>query len=104
AFDFKYDGGGLGRGGVGTLAVGGKEGAESRIEQNSPVGKFSLDESFDVGQDTGKPRIGDLERKKAFQFPGQIGKSRIKRGSDKLTPQQGGELEQLKRDFALSVQ
>ncbi len=40
----------LGKGGRGTLTVDGKKVAESRIEQTSPLGKFSLDESFDVGR------------------------------------------------------
>jgi arylsulfatase A-like enzyme len=104
AFDFKYDGGGLGKGGVGTLAVDGMKVAESRIEQTSPVGKFTLDESFDVGQDTGTPVIDDYEAKMPFKFTGKLEKVEIKLGPDKLTPQQRGELEQLKRDFALSVQ
>jgi hypothetical protein len=57
--DFKYDGGGLGKGGLGTLTIDGNKVAERRIEQTSPVGKFSLDESFDAGQDTGTPVIDD---------------------------------------------
>jgi arylsulfatase A-like enzyme len=103
-FDFKYDGGGLGKGGLGTLAVDGKKVAENRIEQTSPVGKFTLDESFDVGEDTGTPVIDDYDAKMPFKFTGKLEKVEIKLGPDKLTPQQRGELEQLKRDFALSVQ
>jgi arylsulfatase A-like enzyme len=103
-FDFKYDGGGLGKGGLGTLAVDGKKVAESRIEQTSPVGKFTLDESFDVGEDTGTPVIDDYEAKMPFKFTGKLEKVEIKLGPDKLTPQQRGELEQLNRVFALSVQ
>jgi arylsulfatase len=103
-FDFKYDGGGLGKGGLGTLAVDGKKIAENRIERTSPVGKFTLDESFDVGEDTGTPVIDDYDAKMPFKFTGKLEKVEIKLGPDKLTPQQRGELEQLKRDFALSVQ
>jgi arylsulfatase A-like enzyme len=103
-FDFRYDGGGLGKGGLGTLAVDGKKIAESRIEQTSPLGKFSLDESFDVGQDTGTPVIDDYEPKMPFKFSGTLEKVEIKLGPDQLTPQQRGELERLKRDFALAVQ
>src|SRR5215471_10724616 len=86
------------------VAVDGKTVAESRIEQTSPVGKFTLDESFDVGQDTGTPVIDDYETNMPFKFTGKLEKVEIKLGPDKLTPQQRGELEQLKRDFALSVQ
>jgi arylsulfatase len=103
-FDFKYDGGGLGKGGLGTLTVDGKKVAENRIEQTSPLGKFTLDESFDVGEDTGTPVIDDYEAKMPFQFTGRLEKVEIKLGPDQLTPQQRGELEQLKRDFALTVQ
>jgi hypothetical protein len=78
--------------------------AENRIEQTSPVGKFSLDESFDVGQDTGTPVIDDYEAKMPFKFTGSIEKVEIKLGPDQLTPQQRGELEQLKRDFAAALQ
>jgi hypothetical protein len=103
-FDFKYDGGGLGKGGLGTLSVDGKQVAETRIERTSPVGKFTLDESFDVGEDTGTPVIDDYDAKMPFKFTGKLEKVEIMLGPDKLTPQQRGELEQLKRDFALSVQ
>jgi hypothetical protein len=51
SFDFAYDGGGIGKGGRGTLAVDGKKVAEGRIENTAPF-RFSLDESFDVGEDT----------------------------------------------------
>jgi hypothetical protein len=78
--------------------------AESRIEQTSPVGKFTLDESFDVGVDTGTPVIDEYDAKVPFKFTGTLEKVQIKLGPNELTPQQRGELEQLKRDFALAVQ
>jgi len=104
AFDFAYDGGGTGKGGLGTLTVDGKKVAESRIEKTSPIGKFTLDESFDVGEDTGTPVIDDYDAKMPFKFAGTIEKIEIKLGADKLTPEQRGELEQLKSNFALAVQ
>ena len=78
--------------------------AESRIEQTSPVGKFTLDESFDVGEDTGTPVIDEYDAKMPSKFTGTLEKVQIKLGPNELTPQQRGELEQLKRDFALAVQ
>ena len=78
--------------------------AESRIEKTNPLGKFSLDESFDVGKDTGTPVIDEYDAKMPFKFTGTLQKVEIKLGADKLTPQQRGELEQLKRDFALRMQ
>jgi arylsulfatase len=51
-YDFKYDGGGMGKGGVGTISVNGKKVAEKRIEKTQP-GIFSVDDLADVGTDDG---------------------------------------------------
>jgi len=85
AFDFAYDGGGLGKGGLGTLSVDGRKVGESRIEKTSPVGKFSLDESFDVGQDTGTPVIDEYETKMPFKFTGKLDKVTIDLKQDATT-------------------
>jgi hypothetical protein len=49
-FDFAYDGGGPGKGGIGTLYIDGKKVGEGRIERTQP-GIFSADETADVGID-----------------------------------------------------
>jgi arylsulfatase len=51
-FDFKYDGGGPGKGGTGSIMVNGKKLAEGRIERTQP-GIFSVDDLADVGMDEG---------------------------------------------------
>jgi arylsulfatase A-like enzyme len=102
-FDFAYDGGGAGKGGKGTLSVDAKKVAESRIELTQPL-RFSLDESFDVGQDTGTPVIDEYDDKMPFKFSGTLKKVDIDLGSNELTPKQHGELEQRKRDLAMQVQ
>ena len=51
-YDFIYDGGGMGKGGVGTISVNGKKVAENRIEKTQP-GIFSVDDLADVGIDDG---------------------------------------------------
>jgi arylsulfatase len=51
-YDFKYDGDGLGKGGVGTISVNGKVVAEKRIEKTQP-GIFSVDDLADIGVDDG---------------------------------------------------
>ena len=53
-FDFDYDGGGAGKGGIGRLSVNDKQVAEGRIEKTVPV-VFSTDDTFDVGEDRGTP-------------------------------------------------
>ncbi len=80
-FDVKYDGGGVGKGGLGTLIVDGKEVAQGRINATMPA-RFSLDETFDVGEDTGTPVSEDYDV--PFKFTGQIEKVVIKLGETKL--------------------
>src|SRR6266478_6486343 len=87
----------------GTLAVDGNKVAEARFDKTIPF-RFSLDESFDVGQDTGSPVIDEYDAKMPFKFSGTLNKVEVKLGDDQLSPQKRGELEQLKKDFALRMQ
>jgi len=54
AYDFKYDGGGAGKGGTGTVSVNGVKVAETRIAKTEPS-IFSGDDMADVGVDEGTP-------------------------------------------------
>jgi arylsulfatase A-like enzyme len=56
-YNFKYDGGGPGKGGLGTITIDGNKVAESRLEKTQP-GIFSVDDLADVGLDEGTP-VGD---------------------------------------------
>jgi arylsulfatase len=103
-FDFVYDGGGLGKGGKGTFSVDGKAVAEARLEKTNPLGKFTLDESFDVGLDSGTPVIDEYDAKMPFRFTGILHKVQIKLGESKLTPAQRNELERLRREHAFATQ
>jgi arylsulfatase len=69
-FDFAYDGGGLGKGGLGTIFVNDKKVAEGRIERTQPM-IFSADETADVGEDDATPVTEDY---KAYdnKFAGKI--------------------------------
>jgi arylsulfatase len=80
-FDFKYDGGGIGKGGTGTLSVDGKQVAQGRIANTMPI-RFSLDETFDIGEDTGTPVSEDYDV--PFKFTGKIEKVVVKLGAPKL--------------------
>ena len=52
--EFKYDGGGLGKGGTVGLFVDGKAVGQGRVEQTVPMA-FSADETCDVGREAGSP-------------------------------------------------
>jgi arylsulfatase len=52
--EFKYDGGGLAKGGKVTLFVDGKPAGEGRVEATQPMA-FSADETCDIGQEFGSP-------------------------------------------------
>jgi arylsulfatase len=53
-YDFKYEGGGAGKGGIGTISVDGNKVAEANIPKTQP-GIFSVDDLADVGVDEGTP-------------------------------------------------
>jgi arylsulfatase len=72
-FDFAYDGGGPGKGGVGTLYVNGEKVAEGRIE-HTQGGLFSADETADVGIDLGTPVVEAIGAEHASKFSGHIPK------------------------------
>ena len=64
----------------GTLSVDGKTVGESRMEKTKPLGKFTLDESFDCGQDSGSPVIDEYDARMPFKFAGTLRKVEIKLG------------------------
>jgi arylsulfatase A-like enzyme len=68
-FEFVYDGGGVGKGGTGTIYVNGKSVATGRIEQTQCC-VFSADEGADVGSDEGTPVTEDYQV--PFKFTGKI--------------------------------
>jgi hypothetical protein len=59
--EFKYDGGGLTKGGNVSLFVDGKKDGEGRIDMTVPM-LFSADETCDVGKETGSPVLPDYRR------------------------------------------
>jgi len=72
-FEFAYDGGGPGKGGMGTLLVNGQKVAEGRIE-HTQAGIFSADETADVGIDLGTPVVEAIGSEDQSRFTGRISK------------------------------
>jgi len=70
-FDFAYDGGGLAKGGTGTLYVNDRKVAEGRIERTQPM-IFSADETADVGIDLATPVVESIGSEARSRFTGHI--------------------------------
>ncbi|MCL7960406.1 MAG: arylsulfatase, partial [marine benthic group bacterium] len=70
-FEFAYDGGGPGRGGVGTLYVNDQVVAEGRIERTQPR-VFSADETADIGIDLATPVVETIGAEAGSKFTGRI--------------------------------
>ena len=70
-FDFKYDGGGMGKGGTITLLANGKKIGEVRVDKTAGF-KYSLYEGQDIGEDSGSPV--DFDYTPPFKFRGKIQK------------------------------
>jgi len=75
-YEFAYDGGGLGKGGVGTIFVNGEKVAEGRVESTQPM-IFSGDEGADVGEDGETPVVEDYGIPAPYRFTGKIEKVTI---------------------------
>jgi len=71
--DFKYDGGGPGKGGTATLYINDKKAGEGRVEKTIP-GKIGFD-AMDVGMDLSSPVSEDY--KAPFKFTGKLNKLTI---------------------------
>jgi len=72
-FDFAYDGGGIGKGGVGTLYIDEKQVGQSRINRTQS-GIFSADETADVGIDLATPVVERIGAEHKSKFNGKIPK------------------------------
>lgn len=83
-FDFKYNGPGRGMSAIGTLSVDGTQVAEGEIK-HSVSNRFSLDETFDVGEDTGTPVVEDYVSKMPFRFTGELKNVVVELGKTGLT-------------------
>jgi arylsulfatase A-like enzyme len=72
-FEFAYDGGGLAKGGMGTLYVNDAKVGEARIPRTQPM-IFSADETADVGIDLATPVVEAIGSERKSRFTGSIPK------------------------------
>ena len=70
-FEFDYDGGGLGKGGNGTLYINNEKVGEGRIEHTQAV-VFSADETADVGIDLATPVVETIGAERESRFTGYV--------------------------------
>jgi arylsulfatase A-like enzyme len=63
-YDFKYDGGGPGKGGIATIYVNDKKVAEKKLDKTQP-GIFSVDDLADIGADDGT-HVADYGKSSIF--------------------------------------
>jgi len=68
--EFKYDGGGLAKGGTVSLFVDGRKDGEGRVDTTAAM-VFSLDESCDIGKESGSPVSPDYGPS-GNQFSGEV--------------------------------
>jgi hypothetical protein len=97
--DFKYDGGGLGKGATATINVDDKPVAEGRIERTIPF-RVSVDETLDIGEDTGTPVSEDYHV--PFNFTGKLNRVLIRLGEGKLGPEDQEQIARAKAAIGVS--
>ncbi len=96
--DFKYDGKGMGKGGAVTINVDDKPAANGRIERTVPL-LFSVDETLDIGEDTGTPVSEDYHV--PFKFTGDLKKVMIQLSDNKLTPEEEAEIKKAREEIGI---
>jgi len=97
--DFKYDGGGFGKGGMATMTVDEKQVAQGRIEHTIPF-RVSFDETLDIGEDTGTPVSEDY--RVPFTFTGDLKRVVIRLSDSPLSPEDEAEIRRAKAAIAIN--
>ena len=95
--EFKYDGGGLAKGGKVTLFVNDKKVGEGRVDKTI-FGRFSADETFDTGLDAGSP-VSDLYQS-PFKFTGTLNKIDINIAPTNLSANEQQQIDKANRAVA----
>lgn len=69
--EFAYDGGGIGKGGTGTIYINDRKAGEGRVGRTQPM-VFSADETADVGIDLATPVVSAIGSGSKSRFTGSI--------------------------------
>jgi len=102
-FKFAYDGGGIGQGATGTLLVDEKQVAEGKIPKTVGV-RFSLDETFDVGEDTGTPASEAYVDQMPYSFTGTLKKLAVVLEPEKLSKEEQARLRKQLSKALMAIQ
>jgi arylsulfatase len=97
--DFKYDGGGIGKGGAVTISVDDTPVAEGRVERTYAF-RVSLDETLDLGEDTGTPVSEDY--RVPFKFSGKLNRVLIRLSDSPLSAEDEEQIRRAKAAITLS--
>jgi len=98
--DFKYDGGGIGKGGTASLFINDKKVGEGPIEKTCPS-RFGA-ESFDVGLDAGSPVSEDYQS--PFPYSGTIKKVEINTQPSAVTASEQRKVREYERKTAMTIE
>lgn len=97
--DFEYDGGGIGQGGTVTISVGEEPVAQGRIDRTYAF-RVSLDETLDIGEDTGTPVSEDY--KVPFRFSGTLNRVLVRLSDSPLTAEDEEQIRRARAAIAIS--
>ncbi len=98
--EFLYDGGGLGKGATVSLFLNDRRIGQGRVEQTIWVGKYSSDETFDVGEDSNSPVSNAYTS--PFRFTGTVNKVVIDSQPARLTTADQQKVQQAERAAAVA--
>ncbi len=99
--EFHYEGGGIGKGGTAMLFLNDKKVGEGRIEITN-WGRFSADETFDIGQDTGSPVSSEYASPN--RFTGTLKKVVIDTAPANLSAADQQRLERMEQDARVAAE
>ncbi len=99
--EFAYDGGGLAKGGAVTMFINDKKVGEGRVGKTI-YARFSADETFDTGLDTGSP-VSNLYQS-PFKFTGSLSKIEIELAPANLKAEDLAQIDKAHKAVAAAVE